>query len=95
MTDYLTYPQVSPPTPKNKFAGKAAHTCPDMQVRWPIPAQDGSVQSGKLQPDQKKSHHLQSTQENHDFYMNHCDAFRKLHLDISEFVSAWILLFQP
>lgn len=75
MTDYLTYPHVSPPTPNNKLAVKAAHTCTDMQVRWPIPAQDGSVQSGKLHHDQKKSYHLQSTQEDHDFYMNHCDAF--------------------
>lgn len=41
-------------SPNNKFAVKAAHTCTDMQVRWPIPAQDGSVQSGKLQHDQKK-----------------------------------------
>lgn len=75
MTDYLTYAQVSPPTPNNRFAVKATHACPDMQVRWPIPAQDGSVQSGKLQRDKIKSHHLQSTQEGHDFYMNHCDAF--------------------
>lgn len=55
MTDSLTYPQVSPPTPNNRFAVEAAHTCPDMQVRRPIPAQDGSVQSGKLQCDQEKA----------------------------------------
>lgn len=39
------------------------------------PRMDGSVQPGKLQRDKIKSHHLQSTQEGHDFYMNHCEAF--------------------
>lgn len=88
MTDNLTYPQVSPPTPNNKFTVKATHTCSDTQVRWLKPAQENSSVT-------KRSHTTCNPPRKTMIFTWITVMHFKLHFGVSEFVSAWVLFFQP